>query len=170
MPPQPIWPSAFTGLLSSWIPRSSWERTALSNRRPYSSWEPRPIEDQARSMNSVLDKERDAPEGSCIKISESHYTMSLIPFKTWRFCTMGWWWCQMEIITLSIKETVCPKTFPDRARAVRWSFTKHFWNFTAKQCCRILLDNWRSFFSCLGECCEAPKVFCWLSKSIYWLK
>lgn len=29
--------------------------------------EPRPTNDQARWMNSVLDKERAAPEGSCIK-------------------------------------------------------------------------------------------------------
>lgn len=77
-PPQSTQPSSFTASVSRRRPRCSWVTTTLSNRRPYSSLEPRPTEDQAKSMNSVLDKERDAPEGSCTEINRitRHCTVS----------------------------------------------------------------------------------------------
>ena len=77
-PPQSTRPSSLTASLSRRRPRCSWVTTTLSNRRPYSSLEPRPTEDQAKSTNSVLDKERDVPTGSCTKINRimRHCTMS----------------------------------------------------------------------------------------------
>ncbi len=71
-PPQSMRPSSLTASMSRRRPQCSWVMTTLSNRRPYSSLEPRPTDDQARWMNSVLDKEQDAPVGSCIKINRRH--------------------------------------------------------------------------------------------------
>lgn len=60
---------SFAASLSRMRPRCSWVTTTLSNKRPYSSWEPRPTDDQAKWMNSALDKERDAPDWSCTRIN-----------------------------------------------------------------------------------------------------
>lgn len=68
-PPQSTRPSSFTASRSRRRPRCCWETTTLSNRRPYSSLEPRPTDEQARLMNSALDKERDTPKVSCVEIS-----------------------------------------------------------------------------------------------------
>lgn len=66
-PPHSTRPSSFTVSLSRRRPWCSWVTTTLSNRRPYSSLEPWPTVDHARLMNSALDKERDAPEASCMR-------------------------------------------------------------------------------------------------------
>lgn len=63
-PPQSTRSSSFIASTSRRRPLCSWVKTTLSNRRPYSSSEPRPTDDQARSTNSVLDIERGEPEES----------------------------------------------------------------------------------------------------------
>lgn len=66
-PPQSMHSFSFEVSLSRRRPLRCWLRTTLSNKKPYSSSDPWPTDDQARSMNWIRDKERDAPEKSCIQ-------------------------------------------------------------------------------------------------------
>jgi len=73
-PRQSIRPSSFKPSVPRRRPRCSWVTTTPSNSRPYSSLDPRPTDVQARSMNSALDRKRDAPEESCTQDEHDHST------------------------------------------------------------------------------------------------